>query len=82
MNSVKAPSTGCLKAPTRKPLLFRQPKQQGFGIKTAGFKSALINFEIYTYATLIYLVINMGLIVFMNFLERRFRVPGLMAEGK
>ena len=40
------------------------------------------NFEIYTYATLIYLVINMGLIVFMNFLERRFRVPGLMAEGK
>ncbi|MDO5638457.1 MAG: amino acid ABC transporter permease [Neisseria sp.] len=40
------------------------------------------NFEIYTYATLIYLIINMALIMFMNFLERRFRVPGLMAEEK
>lgn len=40
------------------------------------------NFEIYTYATLIYLGINLGLIMLMNHLERRFRVPGLMAEGK
>lgn len=40
------------------------------------------NIEIYTYATLIYLVINLALIMMMNYLERRFRVPGLMAEGK
>ena len=40
------------------------------------------NFEIYTYATLIYLVINLVLIMLMNFLERKYRVPGLMAEGK
>lgn len=40
------------------------------------------NLEIYTYATLIYLVINLALIMFMSFLERKYRVPGLMAEGK
>ena len=40
------------------------------------------NFEIYTYATLIYLVINLVLIMLMTFLERKYRVPGLMAEGK
>ncbi len=40
------------------------------------------NFEIYTYATLIYLVINLVLIMLMGSLERKYRVPGLMAEGK
>ncbi len=40
------------------------------------------NFEMYTYATLIYLVINLVLIMLMNFLERKYKVPGLMAEGK
>ena len=40
------------------------------------------NLEIYTYATLIYRVVNISLLMFMGFLERRFRIPGLMSEGK
>ena len=40
------------------------------------------NLEIYTYATLIYMVVNISLLMFMGFLERRFRIPGLMSEGK
>ncbi|MGB4883216.1 MAG: amino acid ABC transporter permease [Neisseria sp.] len=40
------------------------------------------NLEIYTYATLIYMVINIALLMFMSYLERRYRVPGLLAEGK
>ncbi|WP_037586594.1 amino acid ABC transporter permease [Stenoxybacter acetivorans] len=39
-------------------------------------------FEIYTYATLVYIVINMALFALMAYLERRYRVPGLMnAKG-
>ncbi|WP_066568657.1 amino acid ABC transporter permease [Snodgrassella sp. CFCC 13594] len=38
------------------------------------------NFEIYTYATIVYVVINMVLFAFMAFLERRYRIPGLMNE--
>ncbi|KAA8731878.1 amino acid ABC transporter permease [Acinetobacter qingfengensis] len=37
--------------------------------------------EIYTYVTLIFIVINVCLIVFMNFLEKRLHIPGLMSEG-
>ncbi len=40
------------------------------------------NLEIYTYATVIYMIINICLLMFMNHLERRYRVPGLMSEGK
>ncbi len=39
------------------------------------------NFEIYTYATIIYLLVNLSLIAFMGWLERRLRVPGLIAAG-
>lgn len=38
--------------------------------------------EIYTYVTLIFIVINVCLIAFMNFLEKRLRVPGLIAGEK
>lgn len=38
--------------------------------------------EIYTYVTLIFIVINVCLIAFMNFLEKRLRVPGLIAGDK
>lgn len=38
------------------------------------------NFEIYTYATLVYVVINLALFMFMNYLERKVRIPGLVAN--
>lgn len=38
--------------------------------------------EVYAYATLIYIVLNLSLIAFMGFLERKLRVPGLIAGGK
>ena len=38
--------------------------------------------EIYTYVTLIFILINVCLISFMNFLEKRFQVPGLIAGVK
>lgn len=38
--------------------------------------------EIYTYVTLIFIAINVCLISFMNFLEKRLRVPGLIAGEK
>lgn len=38
--------------------------------------------EIYTYVTLIFIIINVCLIGFMNFLEKRLRVPGLIAGDK
>ena len=38
--------------------------------------------EIYTYVTLIFIVINVCLIAFMNFLEKRLHVPGLIAGDK
>lgn len=37
--------------------------------------------EIYTYVTLIFISVNICLILFMNFLEKRFQIPGLIAEG-
>lgn len=37
--------------------------------------------EIYTYVTLIFITINIVLILFMNYLEKRFQIPGLIAEG-
>lgn len=37
--------------------------------------------EIYTYVTLIFIVINVCLILFMSFLEKRLHIPGLMSEG-
>lgn len=40
------------------------------------------NLEIYTYATIIYVLVNVTLLLIMNRLERRLRVPGLMSEGK
>lgn len=39
------------------------------------------NLEIYTYATLIYMAVNITLLMLMNRLEKRLRVPGLIAEG-
>lgn len=38
--------------------------------------------EIYTYVTLIFIIINVCLIGFMNFLEKRLCVPGLIAGDK
>ena len=38
--------------------------------------------EIYTYVTLIFIMINVCLIGFMNFLEKRLHVPGLIAGDK
>ncbi|WP_180171178.1 amino acid ABC transporter permease [Acinetobacter sp. YH12023] len=38
--------------------------------------------EIYTYVTIIFIVINICLIGLMNFLEKRLRVPGLIAGDK
>lgn len=37
--------------------------------------------EIYTYVTIIFIVINICLIQGMNLLEKRLRIPGLMAGG-
>lgn len=37
--------------------------------------------EIYTYVTLVFIVINICLIQGMNLLEKRLRIPGLMAGG-
>jgi glutamate/aspartate transport system permease protein len=38
--------------------------------------------EIYTYATIIYLVFNLSLIAIMGLIERKLRVPGLIAGGQ
>ncbi|HAK13334.1 MAG TPA: amino acid ABC transporter permease, partial [Acinetobacter radioresistens] len=38
--------------------------------------------EIYTFVTLIFIVINVCLILLMTLLEHRLRVPGLIAGGK
>ena len=38
--------------------------------------------EIYTHVTIIFIVINICLIQFMNFLEKRLRIPGLIAGDK
>ena len=38
--------------------------------------------EIYTYVTIAFILINICLIGFMNFLEKRLRVPGLIAGDK
>ncbi|OBY73240.1 amino acid ABC transporter permease [Acinetobacter gyllenbergii] len=38
--------------------------------------------EIYTYVTLIFIVINICLIFSMNLLEKRLRIPGLISGGK
>ncbi len=38
--------------------------------------------EVYAYATLIYIVLNLSLIGIMGLLERKLRVPGLIAGGK
>lgn len=38
--------------------------------------------EIYTYATIIYLVFNLSLIALMGLIERKLRVPGLIAGGQ
>ena len=38
--------------------------------------------EIYTYVTIIFIVINICLIQFMNFLEKRLSIPGLIAGDK
>ena len=38
--------------------------------------------EIYTYVTIIFIVFNICLIQFMNFLEKRLRIPGLIAGDK
>lgn len=38
-------------------------------------------FEAFTAATLIYVVVNVSIIIAMRFLERRVRVPGLIAVG-
>jgi len=40
------------------------------------------NIEIYTYATIIYLLFNLTLIGLMGLLERKLRVPGLIAGGQ
>ncbi|HEX5127536.1 MAG TPA: amino acid ABC transporter permease [Rhodocyclaceae bacterium] len=45
--------------------------------QTAEFTANL--FEAFTLATLIYFVLNMGLMYFMRWLERKVRVPGLIA---
>lgn len=37
--------------------------------------------EIYTYITLIFITLNVCLILFMTFLEKRFQTPGLLAGG-
>lgn len=38
------------------------------------------NFEIYVYATFVYILVNLALFSFMNYLEHRLRIPGLMAN--
>lgn len=38
-------------------------------------------FEAYTVGTLIYFVVNIGLMLFMRWVEKRLRVPGLIALG-
>lgn len=38
------------------------------------------NFEIYVYATFVYILVNLVLFSFMNYLEYRLRIPGLMAN--
>jgi glutamate/aspartate transport system permease protein len=38
--------------------------------------------EIYTYATIIYLVFNLSLIAIMGLIERKLRVPGLIAGSQ
>lgn len=38
--------------------------------------------EIYTYVTVIFIVINICLIFAMNLLEKRLRIPGLISGGK
>lgn len=38
--------------------------------------------EIYAYATVVYIVLNLSLIALMGLLERKLRVPGLIAGGK
>lgn len=38
--------------------------------------------EIYAYATLIYIILNLSLIALMGLLERKLQVPGLIAGGK
>lgn len=38
--------------------------------------------EIYTYVTIIFIVINVCLIFSMNLLEKRLRIPGLISGGK
>jgi glutamate/aspartate transport system permease protein len=38
--------------------------------------------EIYTFVTIIFIVINFCLIQAMNMLEKRLRVPGLIAGDK
>ncbi|CUA83066.1 MULTISPECIES: amino acid ABC transporter permease [Gulbenkiania] len=48
--------------------------------QTAEFSANI--FEAFTLATLIYFVLNMSLMVFMGWVERRVRVPGLMVGGK
>lgn len=40
------------------------------------------NIEIYTYATIVYLLFNLTLIGLMGLLERKLRVPGLIAGGE
>lgn len=40
------------------------------------------NFEIYTYATLIYLAFNLTLIFMMGQLEKRLRIPGQISGGQ
>lgn len=39
------------------------------------------NFEVYTYATIIYLVFNLLLLQMMQHLEKRLRIPGQVKEG-
>lgn len=40
------------------------------------------NIEIYSYATIIYLLFNLSLIALMGLIERKLRVPGLIAGGQ
>ncbi|GHD66748.1 amino acid ABC transporter permease [Jeongeupia chitinilytica] len=47
--------------------------------QTAEFTANL--FEAFTLATIIYFVLNMGLMLFMRWVEKRVRVPGLIALG-
>ncbi|HSC80204.1 MAG TPA: ABC transporter permease subunit, partial [Chitinolyticbacter sp.] len=47
--------------------------------QTAEFTANL--FEAFTLATLIYFTLNMGLMLFMRWVEKRVRVPGLIALG-